>query len=72
MAIGGAAALIAPAIQYGLPVAIELAKLTANWIETLNDNPAMTHAEYDEKWAAMKAKYRAATDRHEALRLQGR
>lgn len=72
MAIGGIAAVLGPAIQYGLPAAFELVELGLKWAKFFQANPQLTQTEFDAKWAEMQVEYRAATDRHADLQAQGR
>lgn len=66
------AAILAPALKYGIPAGIELVKLGLSFIEDMKNDPSMTQEQFNQKWSEMQAKVRTATDAHQALHDQGR
>lgn len=74
MAIGGAAAILVPAIQYGVPAAMQLVELGQKWLNYWQSDEAksLTQEEFNAKWAEMQGEYAQATNKHQALQDQGR
>jgi hypothetical protein len=59
------AALAIPAVQYGIPAAIQLITMGANLIEKLNNDPNMTQEEFNALWQENVTRLQAANIRWE-------